>query len=28
VIMALAVFVTWNDLTQMGIFRWVVHLIG
>ncbi len=24
----LFVFATWNDLTHLGIFRWVAHLIG
>jgi regulator of sigma E protease len=27
-IMALAVFVTWNDLTQMGIFHWFARMLG
>ena len=25
---ALFVFATWNDLTHLGIFRWVAGLIG
>ncbi len=24
----LFVFATWNDLTHLGLFRWVVSLIG
>ena len=27
-LVGLFVFVTWNDLTHLGIFRWVAHLIG
>lgn len=28
VLVGLFIFVTWNDLTHLGLFRWVAHLIG
>ena len=28
VLATLFVFATWNDLTQIGVFRWVAGLIG
>lgn len=28
VLVGLFLFVTWNDLTHFGLFRWVAHLIG
>lgn len=28
VLVGLFIFVTWNDLTHLGLFRWVAHVIG